>query len=291
MLEQHAMIFGYIDPVRAEGLLREVLEINEQEHGADHEKTIDAAESLASLLRKREKYEEAETLTRGVLAQCESRLDPDDPAVLSAKGLLGRILQERGDLDEAERLQLQVLEGCEQAPEPNVDSLYSARANLAGTWIAQGNLAQARELFETTMRPEDFVIEKWFPSESDEERIDVDESIVIFWEPWCPFSEAYVPELQKLHADRPDSSVQFVGLTSLSQDSTEEQALGFIESAGLTFANAQSTGETFRELGFTGYPSAVALKGGHVVFKGHPDLITPAFLAGLEREIALPSGP
>ncbi len=95
-------------------------------------------------------------------------------------------------------------------------------------------------------------------------------SCPIFWEPWCPFSEAYVPRLQQLHADRPDSSVQIVGLT---------------------FANAQSTGETFLELGLTGYPSAVALKDGHVVFEGHPDLITPAFLAGLEREIALPSGP
>jgi hypothetical protein len=73
-----------------------------------------------------------------------------------------------------------------------------------------------------------------------------------------------------------------IGMTSLDADADE--ALSFIERNGLGYPNAVYDLSLFIDVGFVGWPAAMAVHDGNIVWMGHPKDISRAFLEGLAGE-------
>jgi hypothetical protein len=88
-----------------------------------------------------------------------------------------------------------------------------------------------------------------------------------------------LPKLEALRGEQ-EGNLQLIGLTAL-YGQEKDDAEWFIVRNKLGFPNAIFEGDVFKDLGFTGIPMAVAVREGKVVWKGHPDGISEAFLEGL----------
>jgi len=281
-LEMMAFGFGFSRyQEKSEKIRRDLLEIRDRTQGSTHLDTLSAGSSLASVLSSREKYEEAEAMMRWVVDERTKQLGAEDPSTLSALNSLANALKGQRKLDEAEELNQQVLTTQRRVAEPKSKPLFSAVAAMANVFVAQGKYGQAEELYDSPFDAAGLRVKQWYREELYPSEVSWDlPTLVIFWESWCPFCYQFAPRLQGLH-DTYGKQIQFVGLTSLTHDGTDEQALNFIDTNGLTFRNGLYDGDAFSDLGFTGYPAAMAIKDGQIVWKGHPARITPSFLDGL----------
>jgi len=281
-LEMMAMAFGFSRRHgRAEETRRELLAILERSQGPTHLDTLSAGSELASILRKRDKFDEAESMLRWVVDERTKQLGAEDPSTVSALSSLAVTLQGQRKLDEAEELTERVLEVQRRISEPDSKPIQSAISAMANIWVAKGQIARAVDLYDSPFDGGGLGVEHWFGESPGSADISwATPTLIVFWEPWCPYTYAYVPQLQQLY-DTYGEQLQFVGMTSVNRGSSEQMALDFIDSNELTFRNARYDGQIFKDFGFTGYPAAVAIRDGQVVWKGHPNRITPAFLDGL----------
>jgi tetratricopeptide (TPR) repeat protein len=267
------------DPERAEQLRRQVLDIRMRTLGADAAETLDARSELASILGKRGKLEEAERLRREVY-EANRRLHGDEAgATLAALGTLARIRQQSGALAEAEEMCRQRLETARRLFRPGSDSLDSAVSALANVYVAQGKLEQARDLYGIAIEPGEPGIEEWLNGET--EITFAAPTLLVYWEPWCPFSQAYVPNVNRLCSTYDDGALRVIGLVGLTKNSTREQAMWFIERNHLGFPNAKFDRQPFDRIHNTSIPAAMALVDGEIVWVGHPETISRSFLDGL----------
>jgi thiol-disulfide isomerase/thioredoxin/serine/threonine-protein kinase RIO1 len=266
---------------KSEKIRRDLLELRDRTQGPEHLDTLNAGNKLASVLCTREKYEEAESMIRWVVDELTKQLGAEDPSTLNALDTLVLALKGQRKLEEAEALSQRVLEAQRRIAEPKSKPLFKAVAAMADAFVARGEFAQAGELFNSPFDAAGLRVKHWYREESTPAEVGWNvPTLVIFWEPWCPYCYQFAPRMQGLY-EAYGKQVQFVGLTSLSHDDTEEQALNFIDSNGLTFRNGLYDGEAFTDFGFMGYPGAMAIKNGQIVWKGHPARITPSFLEGL----------
>jgi tetratricopeptide (TPR) repeat protein len=266
LVEQLAFFLGFgMDLEQAERLRREALDIRERTQGPDDPETLGAAMSLTKLLRKRGKPDEAEALVLRVLEHQKRLLGDDDPATLDTKSSLAWTLQEQGKLEEAVALKREVLESHRRVWDPNSRAIVDAMGDLAHAYLVQGKHEEARALYDATLDHEDLAVDRWIQGESRLSENGL--ALLVFWEPWCPFSQLYVPGVQEIQS-RYEGSIEVLGLTGLTKNSTEEQAVEFIERNRLTFPNATNDRRVISNLGYTGTPNAVVLKDGDIVWKG-----------------------
>ena len=130
----------------AEEHLRAALALNTTSEGPRGRKTLRAANALANLLDRFEKFAEAETLSRKNLANSRAALGPDDPLTLSALHNLGVVLWHLGKLAEAEPLLRESLAARRRVlPPDHPDTLATIRA-LELLLQDRGKLAEAESL-------------------------------------------------------------------------------------------------------------------------------------------------
>ena len=162
--------------------------------------------------------------------------------------------------------------------EPDSTAVFEAVGGLANAYVVQGRHEEARALYDETLHHEDLAIGRWITGEG---RLSKNgPALVVYWESWCPFSQIYLPGVQRLYS-RYEASVQVLGVTGQTKRTTEEQSVDFIERNQLSFPNAKAERSNLREIGFTGTPAVVALKDGTVVWRGHPTNVSEQFLDGL----------
>lgn len=104
-------------------------------------------------------------------------------------------------------------------------------------------------------------------------------NLIVFWEPWCPHSQAALPQLQQLHAALHDEGLDMLGLTRLTRDSTQEDAMSLIAEHEITFPLAIEAGRAASDHFRVGaVPAAVLLAQGEVLWRGHPATLTESML-------------
>ncbi len=104
-------------------------------------------------------------------------------------------------------------------------------------------------------------------------------TLVVFWEIWCPHCKQEVPKLQETYTKYSGKGLQMVGLTKMTKGSTEEQVAEFLKTQKVTYPIAKEAGQSTSEYyGVKGIPAAVVVKGGKVVWRGHPARLTDAML-------------
>lgn len=106
-------------------------------------------------------------------------------------------------------------------------------------------------------------------------------TLYVYWEPWCPYSQAFVPNVNHLFSVYEGGALQVVGLVGLTRKATKAQAMWFIERNHLSFPNARTDRRLFDRIGNASVPAAIAAIDGEIVWVGHPQGISRSFLDGL----------
>jgi tetratricopeptide (TPR) repeat protein len=267
---------------RAEVMRREALRIREVSEERDIDGIMGARRDLGRVLAARGKLSEAEALNKEALEHFRAELGGDNPDTRSALRLRAEILQLQGRSEETLSDRLELLETARRVEGSGSEDEQYAIGHLADTYVSLGRFEEAGSLYQETLPlsverlgirnwlVEDYALEAGAPT------------LVFFWESWCPYCQLFISELDGLLAEI-EPSLQVIGMTSLNNGMREDDAESFIERNHLSFPSAVYDGKVFDDLGFTGWPSAVALHDGNIVWKGHPDTISRAFLEGLAR--------
>lgn len=116
-------------------------------------------------------------------------------------------------------------------------------------------------------------IEQWYVPPGEEGNVDV----VVFFEVWCPHCKQEMPHLATLDAM---PGVDVLALTRQSRGVTDDIVRNFIGERDLTFGVGKVDEQLAVDLGIRGVPRAVVVKGGEIVWDGHPGKLDEEALRG-----------
>lgn len=123
--------------------------------------------------------------------------------------------------------------------------------------------------------PPQLNVEKWFQGEGKVDLASNKPTLVVFWEVWCPHCRKEMPEVESgFWKNYKDKGLQVVGLTRLTKGKTEDDVKKFIEENKLSFPIAKEKGDMADYFAVSGIPAAAVVKGGKVVWRGHPGRLT-----------------
>ena len=127
--------------------------------------------------------------------------------------------------------------------------------------------------------PKSFEVEKWYTGES---KIDLDSetpTLLVFWEIWCPHCRREVPKMQDTW-NKYEGKIQMVGLTKITRSATEEKVTEFIAENKVTYPTAKENGDLSKHFNVSGIPAAAVVKGGKIVWRGHPGRLNDEMING-----------
>jgi non-specific serine/threonine protein kinase/serine/threonine-protein kinase len=283
MIEETASHLGVgFDLDRAEAMRREALGIREGSEDPDVDGIMGARRDLADVLADKGRLKEAEAFNNEALEHFRAQLGDDNPETRSALSLRARIRQLQGRSEEALLDRLELLEAARRVSGSGTWEEAVALRDLAGAYVSLGRFDEASSIYGETLplSLERLGIKNWL---MEDHALQANApTLVLFWESWCPYCQLYLSRLEGLRTED-ESPLQVLGVTSLNGGMREDDAESFIERNDLGFPNAVYDGKIFDDLGFDGWPAAVALHEGNVVWKGNPSEISRAFLEGLVR--------
>jgi thiol-disulfide isomerase/thioredoxin len=128
--------------------------------------------------------------------------------------------------------------------------------------------------------PSSWGIEKWFQGQ---DAVDLEGDgtvVVVFWESWCPHCRKEVPKLQAMYDKFRGQGLQVIGLTKINKSATEQSVMDIVSQNNVSYPIAKEDGSVSRYFAVSGIPAAAVVKGGKVVWRGHPARITEAMLTG-----------
>jgi thiol-disulfide isomerase/thioredoxin len=96
-------------------------------------------------------------------------------------------------------------------------------------------------------------------------------TMLVFWEEWCPHCKREVPKIEATHNKYKAQGLNVVGLTKVTRSSTDEKVASFISEESVSYPMAKEDGDNLsKRFGVRGVPAAAIVKGGKVVWRGHP---------------------
>lgn len=122
-------------------------------------------------------------------------------------------------------------------------------------------------------------VEKWFQGKAawDSKKA----TLLIFWEQWCPHCKEEMPKMQPL-SEKWSSKLNVVGLTKVTKKSTDELVTAFLSENKIKFAvGKEKDGTMSKAFMVTGIPAAAIVRDGKIIWRGHPNKLTEAFLTKL----------
>ncbi len=102
-------------------------------------------------------------------------------------------------------------------------------------------------------------------------------TLLVFWEPWCPYCREELPVIQERSEDIEGLAV--IGLSRVSGSSSEEDVRAFITEHGLRFAAGWEDGSLSEAFHVRGIPAAALVEDGLITWRGHPSKLDWALLA------------
>jgi tetratricopeptide (TPR) repeat protein len=135
----------------AESILRDILVLREQQHGANHPQTATALNNLAWLLKTTNRLAEAEPLMRRALAIDEKSLGAEHPNVARDLNNLAQLLKATNRLAEAEPLMRRALAIDEKSYGPEHPVVARDLNNLATLLQDTNRLAEAEPLMRRAL--------------------------------------------------------------------------------------------------------------------------------------------
>jgi len=194
--------------------------------------------------------------------------------------------------------------GAAAAPSPLEGEAQKAFANISRA-AASGDMAKAKTQMDAFMgkyaatntakkarslnqelqvigkdSPSNWGIQKWYQGESEIDLAGDKTTLLVFWEEWCPHCRREVPKIQALYDTLKGDGLQVVGLTKINRSSTEEKVTNFLSQQKVGYPIAKEDGATSRHFNVSGIPAAAVVKGGKVIWRGHPNKLNETILKG-----------
>jgi thiol-disulfide isomerase/thioredoxin len=117
-------------------------------------------------------------------------------------------------------------------------------------------------------------------------------TLLVFFEPWCPHCKADVPQVELLRREYAERGLGVIGLTALSSEATDADLTAFIADGDLRFPIGVEDGGVSEAYGVSGVPHAVFVRGGTLVWSGHPSLLSLELVSAVVGGAPLPiAGP
>ena len=127
--------------------------------------------------------------------------------------------------------------------------------------------------------PGSLEVEKWYTNEIKIDLASDTPTLLVFWEIWCPHCRREVPKLQATW-DKYNGKIQMVGLTKITRSATEEKVTEFIAEEKVTYPTAKENGDLSKHFNVSGIPAAAVVKGGKIVWRGHPGRLNDTMIDG-----------
>lgn len=121
-------------------------------------------------------------------------------------------------------------------------------------------------------------IEQWYQGSASMD--DGQATLLVFFESWCPHCRHEVPNLQETYTTYHDRGLNIVGLTRVTKSATDESVRDLLSENGVTYPVAKEDGSLATRFAVRGIPAAAMVKGGKVVWRGHPAHLTPEMIEG-----------
>lgn len=171
------------------------------------------------------------------------------------------------------------------AAEGNMDEAKKQMADFMTKYGSTSTAKRARRLNDELIvigkpAPAEWGVEKWFQGESQVDLTSDKTTLLVFWEVWCPHCQREVPKMQALYGSMKDQGLQVVGITRITKSATEEKVLGFIEEHEIAYPMAKENGAIAEFFNVSGIPAAAVMKGGKVVWRGHPARLNEEMIKG-----------
>jgi thiol-disulfide isomerase/thioredoxin len=123
--------------------------------------------------------------------------------------------------------------------------------------------------------PADWGIQSWFQGEGAADLAGATATtIVVFFEEWCPHCREELPKLERLYTSHKARGLRVLGLTKVTETSTDDKVRAYLAANKIGFPVAKEAGASSSYFSVKGIPAAAIVKGGRIVWRGHPIRLT-----------------
>lgn len=150
-----ASVYAQQDKMKeAEQLFELIYNAHKRAHGPEHKGTLRTQENLATMIRLRERYDEAESVFLQILSGHEKRPDggPNHEDTLKTLRSLGLVYLSQSRFEDAERMFKRCYESYKSQFGPRNHDTLSAMHDLAYAYLALRDYEKAEPLFVTALK-------------------------------------------------------------------------------------------------------------------------------------------
>jgi thiol-disulfide isomerase/thioredoxin len=159
--------------------------------------------------------------------------------------------------------------------------LKSVGTKYAGTKMGSRFVGLSKELDVFGKdTPAKWGVEEWIQGEDAIDLQSKGTTLLVFWEAWCPHCRNEVPKLQQVYNKYHGKGLQMVGMTKMSRNTEESAVREILTTNKVTYPIAKEDGSLANYFAVSGIPAAAVVKGGKIVWRGHPASITDDMLLG-----------
>ncbi len=126
--------------------------------------------------------------------------------------------------------------------------------------------------------PKDFRVEKWFQGEHEPNLTGDHVSVLFFWEVWCPHCRREMPKIDDLYLNNKADGLNVIAITKVNKSATDEKVEEFIGNEGIQVPILKEDGSLSRGFFVSGVPAAAVVKGGKIIWRGHPMMLSEALV-------------
>lgn len=142
---------------------------------------------------------------------------------------------------------------------------------------AAGRISQEIGLIGQAAPP--LTVDKWFQGKADYASNKA--TLLVFWEQWCPHCKEEMPRMQPL-SEKWKDKLAVIGVTKVTKSATDDLVVQFLKENSIKFPIAkEKDGAISQGYSVSGIPAAAIVKGGKVIWRGHPNKLTDDFLTKL----------
>jgi non-specific serine/threonine protein kinase/serine/threonine-protein kinase len=244
---------------------REYHQILVEKLGPEDPETLDAWSWVIEGMGRAGDYSTAERESGKYCRIVEGIWGDSSPETMSALLDHSQSQMQAGLVEEAVETAQRAYEICGDLPDASPDTRRAALNIYASNLVAAGNIAEAKELYGHRKIPASLGLEMEFqpPSVVGEAKV----KVLVFFETWCPFSQRFIPKVERMNRQYGDLGVEIVGLTKITRSSNQDQVRQFISDNQVSFGVYQESGRLYNYFNIIGVPQTVILHEDEVVWE------------------------
>ncbi len=230
-----------------------------------------------------EKYAEAEELARDLSGAIMRKNGTESPEARNVLQYLSLRQLRAGRLEASLESSAQALALSRKLTDTSPYALQMAVASHAAALLSSGRIDEAKDLYGHQQAPETLGVDLEYQGTATDLNSGV--KALVFFETWCPFSQRYLPKIERLNRQYGSLGVDLIGLTMVDRSASDESVRDFIAKNGVSFRVAKETGRVKNYFDIQYVPSTVLLHEGEVIWisRGGADL-TSRMLEGVVGE-------